>query len=474
MRSRLVAFLGMVGAISALTSIATAGPVERGPGALSDTVSLGRRLAEGEERAAREQRAVREERAAREERAEQEVPVHIFYVHGMGATGPGASAQFREELCKRLKGCSPLKISSTVHRVDLGDRPKVTVGGSDIWDDDTKWKRSQPFKITYTLPRGSGEPVVVEEVNWWPLLLPFKCKMLVGPDAKLSGANKEQIEICKRDHHVLTGDNESPLYYPWLKDFQLEPATSFWGRRGGAALNASLKQSIMNWGMADAVLVNGPMRSYFHKAMRSAFGASLPKDQLDRRFVIISESLGSFVTLDAFGSDVSNSIFSGILRRTYALYMFANQYALLELGRVDMGSSGGQQSVSAVSPGENPPQRASQAPEAQSVLRALEKWADPGEGGNEALSPTFGTSRKEVRQIIAFNDPSDVLTFPMPCVRGAVVVNVDVRQSFNVFGLFADPIGAHTAHATSADVLRIMFDPRNKASSSPDRPDPCT
>ena len=446
MRSRLVAFLGMVGAISALTSIATAGPVERGPGKLSKTMSLGDRL------------------------AGQEVPVHIFYVHGMGATGPGASAQFREELCKRLEGCSPLKIRSTVHRVDLGDRPKVTVGGSDIWDDDTKWKRSQPFKITYTLPRDSGKPVVVEEVNWWPLLLPFKCKMLVGPDAKLSGANKEQIEICKRDHHVLTGVNESPLYYPWLKDFQLEPATSFWGRRGGAALNASLKQSIMNWGMADAVLVNGPMRGYFQKAMRSAFGASLPKDQLDRRFVIISESLGSFVTLDAFGSDNSEgedeSVFSIILKRTYDLYMFANQYALLELGRVKVGSSDEQQSVNTVSPGRNLPPPASQAPEAQSVLRALEKWADPGEGGNEALSPTFGTSRKEVRQIIAFNDPSDVLTFPMPSVRGAVVVNVDVRQSFNVFGLFADPIGAHTAHATSADVLRIMFDPRNKVSSS--------
>jgi hypothetical protein len=440
MRSRLVAFLGVVGAISALTSIATAGPVERGPGELSKTMSLGDRL------------------------ERHEVPVHIFYVHGMGATGPGASAQFREELCKRLEGCSPLKIRSTVHRVDLGDRPKVTVGGSDIWDNDTKWKRSQPFKITYTLPRDSGAPVVVEEVNWWPLLLPFKCKMLVGPDAKLSGANKEQIEICKRDHDVPTGVNESPPYSPWLKDFQLEPATSFWGRRGGAALNASLKQSIMNWGMADAVLVNGPMRSYFQKAMRGAFGASLTVEDLDRRrFVIISESLGSFVTLDAFGSDVSNSIFSGILRRTYDLYMFANQYALLELGRVDLGSSGGQQSVSAVSPAGNPPQPAPQAPEAQSVLQALEKWAGPKVDGNDPQSLMVD---KEVRQIIAFNDPSDVLTFPMPSVGDAEVVNVDVRQSFNVFGLFADPIGAHTAHATSADVLRIMFDPRNKVSSS--------
>lgn len=449
MRSRLVAFFGVMGAISALTSIATAGPVERGPGELSKTASLGDRL------------------------ARQEVPVHIFYVHGMGATGPGASAQFREELCKRLKGCSPREITSKVHRVDLGDRPKVTVGGSDIWDDDEKWKRSQPFKITYELPRDSGPPVVVEEVNWWPLLLPFKCKMLVGPDAKLSGANKEQIEICKRDHDVPTGVNESPPYSPWLKDFQLEPATSFWGRRGGAALNASLKQSIMNWGMADAVLVNGPMRGYFQKAMRSAFGASLSKDQLNRRFVIISESLGSFVTLDAFGSDNSEgegeSVFSIILKRTYDLYMFANQYALLELGRVKIGSSDEQQTENAVSSERNPPQPAPQAPEAQSVLRALEKWAD-----NEALSPTFDIGRTEVRQIIAFNDPSDVLTFPMPCVGGAWVVNVDVRQSFNVFGLFADPIGAHTAHATSADVLRVMFDPRNKASSSPDRPDPCT
>ena len=52
-------------------------------------------------------------------------------------------------------------------------------------------------------------------------------------------------------------------------------------------------------------------------------------DRASSEYVVISESLGSFVVLDAY-SDENPSVRS-VLDAAHNLYFFANQFALLEL-----------------------------------------------------------------------------------------------------------------------------------------------
>ena len=40
---------------------------------------------------------------------------------------------------------------------------------------------------------------------------------------------------------------------------------------------------------------------------------------------------------------------------------------------------------------------------------------------------------------------------------GAIVANLYVRNEFDFFGLFADPVAAHTGYSKNDAVLRTMF-----------------
>jgi hypothetical protein len=69
------------------------------------------------------------------------------------------------------------------------------------------------------------------------------------------------------------------------------------------------------------------------------------------------------------------------------------------------------------------------------------------------------------RQVIAFSDPSDMLTFDVPKLlnpdgsEAAIVVNVYDRNEINWFGLLVNPVKAHTGHSGNQRVLRLMFAP---------------
>ena len=82
----------------------------------------------------------------------------------------------------------------------------------------------------------------------------------------------------------------------------------------------------------------GPLRTYFRRATNLAFDHASCFDDKDiehQEFVVIAESLGSFI-IDAFNNlfEDSNSA-EQVGLRTMDLYFFSNQFALLELGRID-------------------------------------------------------------------------------------------------------------------------------------------
>src|ERR1700722_6898981 len=304
---------------------ATAGIKEGGPDKLSDTKSLGALIQESNDR-----------------------PVHIIFVHGMRTNGPGASSVFRQGLCQYVPGGCQLKggYSTTGVRsdpFDIGKYPSdANVVDRKIWPTQAAWSASRPFVDRYVYVNPTGKQIVVDEVNWWPLLFPLKCRFLLLPDANLSGPDLTNRGLCAQD---------TPPFYAWIDQNELKNIKSGHPLSGGGAMiNAELKQQIMNWGLSDAVMTVGPLQRFFRRAMNAAFDYAAAYDGKtlgEQDFVVISESLGSFVVLDAFATpeagfvsdkDKLKPASSGVrdvLTQTFYLYFFANQFAMLELARIE-------------------------------------------------------------------------------------------------------------------------------------------
>ena len=380
-------------------------------------------------------------------------PVHIVYVHGMNSDGPGASDEFRAGLCAHVASLCPngSQPSKTTQDLPLGARPEATYLERPIWRDEQEWKASTPFVFRYVYARNGAPPVIVDEVNWWPLLFPLKCRFILYPEIELSGVDEKHLTLCAR--------GDAP-YYQWITPAELSAALAHMPISGGGAwVNKKVKQQIIDWGISDAALALGPMRTYFRRAINLAFDYASRFDTVDltgQDFVVITESLGSFVVLDAFGNLFEDSREAQrVGERTVDLYFFANQYALLELGRIRgipeaLKVPGG--AVPQPSLGVPP----APAPAAVGPNQLLSRWATSRPQG-----PLERGGRP--KQVIAFSDPSDLLTFPVPKLRDAdgediaLVVNVYDRNEWSFFRLFADPLKAHTGHPGNKDVLRVMF-----------------
>lgn len=368
----------------------------------------------------------------------QDRPVHVLFVHGMRADRAGLAMPFMEGLCRYGPvRCPPGAAAPASQRryIDLGTRPPAEVMGEPVWRDDREWEASRPFVDRYRFERPGAPPVIVDEVNWWPLLMPFRCRILVAPESRLSGVDKAHLDLCR----------------PWLT--AAEYAAALKGPTvsgGGAWANAALKRQLMNWGLADAVIALGPMRTLIRKAIDGAFGYAAAFDgrgAAGQEFVVVSESLGSFVVLDAAGDrfgDARNA--REVVAATSDLYFFANQFALLELGRVSGLPAAARPDLVTLAPAAPAPQ--------VSPFAVLSQWAQrPAARPELALAP-------RPRQVIAFSDPSDALTYNVPPVPGAIVVNVYDRNEFDWFGLIADPIAAHSGHSRNPAVLKMMFQRR--------------
>lgn len=381
-------------------------------------------------------------------------PLHIVFVHGMRATRSGGSATFRAALCQRLPACVAPK-EETV-KIPLA-RPQVGYLGTTVWRTDAEWAASAPVVHRYTYPNGANPPVVVEEVNWWPLVHPIKCRFLLRPDAPLTGLSKDQLDVCSAQGAYADGE-----HHAWLtKDEAAQVAKTAGLTGGGAKLNRMLKTEIMNWGLADAVIATGPFSETLGRGIGGALAwaattpvqGAAPSDGA-RRFVVISESLGSFIVLDYYtrhyaqgaaqsaatarsAPDTERAAYGvvQVLDNTDRLYFLANQVALLEMSRL---------SVTTPAPGALP----------DSGLSGLQRW-----GAKSKASSSGGLAEPEPRQLVAFHDPSDILTFEVPtAIGGARVHNVFLANGPTYFGLLAEPGRAHTAHSRNSCVLEIIFD----------------
>jgi hypothetical protein len=407
--------LGVVCAAAVIwiaVSAARAGIVEAGPDHLSQTTSLGAIIA-----------------------ASPDQPVHILFVHGIRIGDRGSSAKFRASLCAHLKlDCS--RVQRVTQRLDIGPNPGVTYMGEPVWPDDQAWSKG-PFVDRYQYRvEGRSAPVILDEVNWWPLALPLRCKALLAPEAALAGPDVADLRLCAADDDV---------HFPFISQAELKTLIATRPRGGGAALaNGFLKRGLMDWGLSDAVIALGPMKTYLRDAVDKAFefaAAPYDGDVRPAKFVVISESLGSFIVFDAYAAH--NGAARAVLDQTACLYFFANQIALLELGRLNDPSRRARAAAAAL--GEAAPGTAE-----ETIHEALKSWASRPATASLTGLPAF-------KQIIAFSDPSDVLTFRVPKVANAIVVNVYDRNGLDLFHLVADPVAAHVGHSTNTKVLDQML-----------------
>jgi len=407
-------------------------------------------------------------------------PLHIVYIHGIRTSAAGFSAAFRATLCTRLGGCEGP--TETPRDLDLGKTPAAEFVGRTVWNDEN-FVLSRPF-VDHFVYRRAGKPfVIVDEVNYWPLLLALKCQFLVQEDAPLTGPDTTDLTTCSTENKALH-------LHAWITP---ELAQSLIATRpasgGGAVINKLLKTEIMNWGLSDAVIALGPMKYYTRLAIWcaleeiAAFDPDAPAEAarsckadnnanlpVDRQFVIISESLGSFVLLDAFAAATDGLTYNAakndaaksdaaspapasacltksntgsalcyIVKRSDNIYFFANQFPLLELGRLQ-----GIDEPSSVNQGR--------------ISNVLRQWAQLG-GADKAAG---------YKQLIAFNDPSDILTDVVPdfCAPApkrldnactGVFTNLYVGNHFNWFGLFENPIDAHVTYSQNPKVLDVIY-----------------
>ena len=447
-------------------------------------------------------------------------PVHILYMHGINALGSDDSRVFRDSICSIVRLCESEWQQAGTEFPDQGAfalgaaAPTLQYLGVPIWTNDKqaeKWRASAPFVTHYVVRlRGHNAILVVDEINWWPLVVKLKCQRIVPGDAYLAGPNPSTLNFCslptkcvllpptESDPHPTQCDpNNSKRFtdYQWIS----EPDAKDLGHLPSRAVlvNRALKTGLEDWGFSDVLLGVGPLRPIVEDGIRQLIAKSAAFDPRasagttsiregrqaynwqehlengksdDQVFVAVTHSMGSFLLLDTLDLDTANrariapqantaeqnstedQALRYVAERTSLIYFFANQVPILELADLKAGSS--------------PPLAASgpdiaavpdvAQPAASSETALISQWAQVHAAFEQRVHPNDASAQTKM-QIVAFSDPSDLLTWRVPKLRDVNVVNVYVQNALHWFWLFESPTDAHDNYASNRSVMRVMF-----------------
>jgi hypothetical protein len=343
--------------------------------------------------------------------------IHIFYVHGIGSYGPNDrdSLAMRKNLCDYLKDCTT-PAGTVIGEWDYADKnefrldapvPTLEYLDQRIWKSEEEWHASAPYAVHFQLVRSSGQSLYVDEINWWPLTFSLKCRQLVASDASFVAPSKEKIDTCStREPNQRVPQRFKS--YDWISRDEATRLRQL--PRQGASLNRDLKTGLMDWGFPDAVMALGPLRSYILEGIRQLIlksvsdvprssGADPEKPRSNQEFMIVTHSLGSYLTFSALddidstektaATEQTKSDLDEILKRTSLVVFFANQLRLLELASLD-------------------------GPSERNFATHLQDWGKTRCEYLESL-PDAPQECKHPR-IIALNDPSDLLTWTVPAL----------------------------------------------------------
>ncbi|MDP9049496.1 MAG: hypothetical protein M3O31_02065 [Acidobacteriota bacterium] len=384
-------------------------------------------------------------------------PLHLLYVHGINAVGADDSRLLRKGICKVLHECNDAA-SRRVYakgQFEVGtEPPALEYFGQKIWSDKNEWSAAAPFFIRHRISGDHGEPqIVLDELNWYPLVFTPKCKFLIPGDRKLTARTKKQDALCFQPIKADPTETGRFETYHWdanaalMKvDMQQQYATRLNG--------ASLKAGVFDWGLGDAALALGPMQEVLCAAIRQLFVQTRDGVNVDELGTLrsnqevpvyfVTHSLGSYLSLAAMATDWQGSqlqVLQGFkpndeqkaaadyfVKNTKGFYFLANQLALLELARLTV-------------PGLDPPQ--GPIPAALALANVAEKRTADG---------------KPRPQVIAWSAADDLLSWYVPNVPGLSVVNLPARnRSFRIWTVVAGPQGVHDNYAGNSAIVKVIF-----------------
>jgi len=131
-------------------------------------------------------------------------PVHVLYVHGIDQVGAGDSGKLRDSICTELKLCDVTDWKSAgIEFADKGEfsssvePPTLAYLGSPVWNSPEEWHAAAPFVVHWVIHlKGHSAVLVLDEINWWPLVLALKCRRVIAAEAHLSGPDQHLLQVC--------------------------------------------------------------------------------------------------------------------------------------------------------------------------------------------------------------------------------------------------------------------------------------
>ena len=400
--------------------------------------------------------------------------IKLVYLHGMASERSCYSYDAAVALMK-AKGGKVRGACSTSKKIDLGiTEPRLHYGSTDfafvdrhgengdvLWNDEVGIVgTAEPFYISYKLS-SRNVTADVYELNYWPLLVFAKCKTLVRTEEKLN-TSPRNTKKCKKLLKV-------PL-------FDSDEQSS-----GGAALNVLVKELLFEWGFADAVLTLGAIGDVNSQAVLNLLQIVRDEGDNSTPMAIMAASLGGYVLTDALVNKWIEEVpeadaaelmemmtqlpFStegedgetyqqrmeammqpviekvdGVIANTQ-IYFFANQISLLSLADISLAQTG-------IVDNDKREQRA-------------------------AILTLFG-ERLDFKQIVAFNEYSDLLTYYLPdafrkleiltegdtgpTTQTIPAINVNLQFAGQFLGIAANPITAHTGYWTNDRVIKTILE----------------
>ena len=394
-------------------------------------------------------------------------PIHILYVHGINQVGAGDSLPLRNGICKHLGECTVTNLGRVyadgAFAVD-SDPPTLALTGKRIWKSKEEWSASAPFIDRYEMKGKGHTPILLDEFNWWPLAYPLKCRWLIARDALLTGTSKPQLSVCSTSTTPDPAHSKRYLSYQWIDYSEASELNHV--KRRAKILNRSLKNGLMDWGFADAVMALGPMEDVLSAGIRELLIKSLQSPSrdgstasatVDGEVFFVTHSLGSYLSLIALDADLvgsDNPDLSGfqmtpeqkqaadyLSAHTAEFYFLANQIALLQLAWVS--SSAEHDSDPCSDTGK------------KSIPGSISHWRckrDSYLSERASVAP--------VPQIVAWSDPNDLLSWEVPQIDGVHVVNIRVQNpGFKLPPYLGSPTAAHANYAKNREILRMILEP---------------
>jgi hypothetical protein len=244
------------------------------PKQLAGTESIGDAVQADDKAAASHQR--RESTGAMAEPVDGIRPIHILYMHGINQVGAGDSLLLRKGICKYLGEYTVTSLGRMYadgpFAADSAP-PTLAYMGDRIWKSQEEWSASAPFIDRYQITGQRHTPILLDELSWWSLAYPLKCKWLIARDSLLTGSSKTQLSICDTPTTPDPAHPKRYLSYRWIKTSEASELNRI--SRHATILNRSLKSGLMDWGFGDAVMALGPMEKVLGAGIRELLIKSL-------------------------------------------------------------------------------------------------------------------------------------------------------------------------------------------------------